>query len=120
LAIGVLLVASCQKPSEKSAGTYNGTFTQSPNSWSGKIIISTNGDKTNWSIQSTDAGINITTNDITSSASGDNVTFSYSSSSTTDNDVTALSGTLTGNNLTSTFSFNYMGGTATLGFTGSK
>lgn len=120
IATGVLLMSACQKPSEKSAGTYNGNFTQASSSWSGKIVISTNGDMTNWVIESTDAGINITTSGITTTANGDNVSFTYTSSTTTDGAITALSGALAGNTLTSTFTFNFSGGSATLSFSGTK
>jgi hypothetical protein len=120
LAVGVILIASCQKPSEKSAGTYNGTYTVLSSNYSGSDVITASGDNTNWEMHIPSMSVNGTANGVTTSASGDNVTFSFTSSSTTDGDITAISGTLTGNNLTFSFTVRVSGSGVTGTFSGSK
>ena len=119
LAAGIVFLASCQKPSEKAAGTYNGNYTVGTN-YAGDAVIVASGDNTNWTMHIPTMSVTGSANGVTTTASGDNVAFTYSSSSTTDGDITAISGTLTGNNLTFTFSVRAFGGSVGGSFSGSK
>jgi len=119
LAAGILFMASCQKPSEKSAGTYNGNYTVFSN-YSGTAVIGASGDNTNWTMSIPSMSLTGTANGVSTTASGDNVAFSFSSSSTTDGDITAIAGTLTGSNLSFSFSVRAGGGSVSGTFTGSK
>ena len=119
LGVVALVMASCQKPSEKAAGTYNGSYTVFSN-YNGTAVIGTNGDNTNWTMTIPSMSVTGSANGVNTTASGDNVAFSYSSSSTTDGDITMVNGTLTGNNLSFSFSVR-AGGSAVSGtFSGSK
>lgn len=119
LAVGVIFMASCQKPSEKAAGTYNGNYTVGTN-YSGTAVLTASGDNTNWTMNIPSMSVTGTANGVTTTASGDNVAFSFSSSSTTDGDITAISGTLTGNNLSFSFTVRAFGGPVGGTFAGSK
>lgn len=104
---GIAILASCAKPSEKAAGTYNGNYTIG-SVYSGTSVIATSGDNVNMTLTIPSLFVSATGNGITATASGDNVAFSFTSASTTDGDITAISGTLTGNSLA--FSFTYRAG----------
>lgn len=116
----VMLVSSCQKPSEKAAGSYNGNYTTAFGTDPGTCNIITSGDNVNMTLTAPNQGISSTANGVTASTSGDNVSFSYSFVSTTDGDITAISGTLTGNSLSFSFTIR-LGGFAVSGtYAGSK
>ncbi len=119
MAAGILFMASCQKPSEKAAGTFNGNYTVLT-AFSGSAVIATSGDNTNWTMSIPSMGINGTANGVSTTASGDNVAFTYSSSSTTDGDITAIAGTLTGNDLSFSFTVRAGGGPVSGTFAGTK
>lgn len=119
LAVGVIFMASCQKPSEKAAGTYNGNYTVGTN-YSGTAAIVASDDNTNWTMDIPSMSVTGSANGVTTTASGDNVTFSYTYSSTTDGDITSITGTLTDNNLTFTFVVRAFGNNVAGSFAGSK
>src|SRR5689334_20957880 len=119
LAVGMIFIASCQKPSEKAAGTYNGNYTIFGN-YSGTASLIASGDATNWTMTVPSMSVTGTASGVTTTASGDNVAFSFTSSSTTDGDITAISGTLTGNNLTFSFTVRVSGSPLSGTFSGSK
>ena len=119
LAVGVIFMASCQKPSEKAAGNYDGNYTVGT-AYAGTAVLTASGDNTNWTMNIPSMSVTGTASGVTTTASGDNVTFAYTSSSTTDGDITSISGTLTGNNLTFTFTVRAFGGSVGGTFAGSK
>lgn len=103
----IAVLASCAKPSEKAAGTYNGNYTIG-STYSGTAVVATSGDNVNMTLTIPSLFVSAAGTGITATASGDNVALTYTSASTTDGDITAISGTLTGNNLS--FSFTYRAG----------
>jgi len=119
LAAGLLFLASCQKASEKAAGTYNGNFTLF-STYQGTTSIVTSGDNVNVTMTVPSMSITGVANGVTATMSGENVAITYSSTSTTDGDITALSGTLTGNSLSTSFTVRVSGSPLSGTFTGTK
>jgi multidrug efflux pump subunit AcrB len=117
---GITALASCAKPSEKAAGTYNGTAVVNSTSYSGTSIVTANGDnKVN--IQTTANSVTYTVNDVNVSLSNDVASFTYTSSTTTSGAVTALTGNVTGNNITLAYTIMLANPiTYPIAFTGSK
>lgn len=117
---GITTLASCAKPSEKAAGTYNGTAVVNSTSYSGTSIVTANGDnKVN--IQTTANSVTYTVNDVNVSLSNDVASFTYTSSTTTSGAVTALTGNVTGNNITLAYTIMLANPiTYPIAFTGTK
>jgi multidrug efflux pump subunit AcrB len=117
---GITALASCAKPSEKAAGTYNGTAVVNSTSYSGTSIVTANGDnKVN--IQTTANSVTYTVNDVNVSLSNDVASFTYTSSTTTSGAVTALTGNVTGNNITLAYTIMLANPiTYPIAFTGTK
>lgn len=120
LAAGILFMASCQKPSEKSAGTYNGNYTVITTNYSGSATIAASGDNTNWNMAIPSMLITGAASGVTTTASGDNVAFTFTSSSTTDGDITSIAGSLVGNTLTFSFTVRAGGFPVSGSFSGTK
>lgn len=107
LAVGVIVLASCETASKKSEGTYNGNAVVNSTSYSGTCTVTANGDdKVNVQITANSVTYNAT--GVSASLSNDVVTFTYTSATTTSNELTQLSGNLTGNtiSLTGTIMFS--------------
>ena len=95
-AVVVLVMASCAKPSEKAAGTYNGNAVVNGSTYSCTTIVTANGDdKAN--IQATANSITYSVDGVSLTLNNDVVTFTYTSNTTTSNEVTAVTGTVTNN-----------------------
>lgn len=116
----VFILASCQKASEKAAGTYTGNYTIGT-AYSGNTIVTTVGDAVNMALNCTSMGISSTASNVTVALSGENVTFTYNSTTTTSGEVISISGSLTGNSLSYNFVIS-LGGTNSYSgsFLGSK
>ncbi len=98
---GIALLASCAKPSEKAAGTYNGDATVNSSTYPCTTIVTADGDnKTN--VQATANSVTYTVNGVNVTLNNDVVTFTYSSNTTTSQEVTSVTGTVTGNALAMT------------------
>ncbi len=95
----LLVLASCAKPSEKAAGTYNGTATVNSTNYAGTCTVTANGDNM-VNMTMTANSVTYSVNGVSASLSNDVVTFSYTSSSTTSGDIVAVSGNVTGNTIT--------------------
>ncbi len=94
----VLVMASCAKPSEKAAGTYNGNAVVNSNTYSCVTIVTANGDN-QANVQATANSVTYTVNGVNLTINNDVVTFTYTSNTTTSNEVTAVSGSVTGNSI---------------------
>lgn len=104
---GIAALASCATPSSKAVGTYNGTATINSTGYPGVATVTADGDnKVNVQITANSVTYNAT--GVTASLSNDVVTFTYTSTTTTSNELTSLSGNVTGNaiSLTGTIMFS--------------
>src|SRR5688572_4715178 len=94
----VLVMASCAKPSEKAAGTYNGNANINSTDYACVTTVTADGDnKANISATANSTTYNV--NGVSLTLNNDVVTFSYTSNTTTSGEATAVNGTVTGNAL---------------------
>ena len=119
LAIGLIVMASCQKASEKAAGNYTGSYIILSNTYSGTANAITSGDNVNLTLAVPSFGIASTANGVTATNSGDNVSLAFSITSTTNGTITSISGTLTGKSLAFSFTY-YSSGSISGTFSGTK
>lgn len=122
MAFSVLMMASCVQPGEKAAGNYSGNYTSVSNTQPGMANVTKASDNSvNIVMDCPNLAISSTANGVTVAADGDNVTFSYSNSSTTAGDVLSISGTLSGNTLSLSWSVSLGGSFSVSGtFSGNK
>lgn len=95
---GIAVLASCATPSSKAIGSYNGTAVVGSNSYSGTVSVTANGDNA-VNILATANSTSYAANNVTATLSNDVVSLTYTSSTTVTNEITALSGTVTGNSI---------------------
>lgn len=125
---GVAFLASCQPAavpptaSEKSVGTYNGTFSATGIDTTGSVVVVANGDDmVNMTLSCPMFPPGSSINGVHATLNGDNVNFSFSSSSTTDGTVINLNTpTLTGNTLAFGMTVYFAAGNQIFGFSGQK
>ena len=122
LAIGVMVLASCETASKKSEGTYTGTHSiPGVGSQSGTVVATSSGDQSvNLNLICSAASMNTNASGVTATLSNDNVTYSVTGTGTNNYDVLSVSGSLVDKTLTISYTVYYTGVGIGCTFTGTK
>lgn len=122
LAVGVLVLASCETAGKKSEGTYTGSHSiPFVGSQPGTIVVTSTADASvNANLVCSGAAMNTTATGVTATISNNQVTYNFSGSGTTNYDVLAYSGNLTDKTLTVNYTIYYGSGGINCTFTGTK
>lgn len=116
IVIGIVLLASCVKASERASGNYTGNYTINGQDTSGTTIITAEDNyKVTMDMDCSGLSVNSIANSVKVTLCGGNVTFNYNSTTSILGEVISINGVLTGssNSLNYTFIIS-LGGNATI------